>query len=201
MIKVKLCGILRPCEIQWANEELPDYVGFVFAGEKRRIEDKTAGILRQMLNPHIPGVGVFVNETLEHIQQLVQLGTIQWVQLHGQEDEMYIKRLRQHSKVPIIQAFSIESAADVQKACQSSADYVLFDHGRGGTGQCFDWTLIENIKRPFFLAGGICTANVEKARHLHPFALDVSSGVEIQGCKDRDKIRQFIRQVHCGTAQ
>ena len=124
-------GLKRLCDIDWANEFRPDYVGFVFAGKKRRVTDEQAAALRSHLLSDIPAVGVFVDEPQEHILRLLEAGTIQVVQLHGSEDEAYIKALRQQTKAPLIKAFSLESEADAKAANASSVTYVLVDHGNG----------------------------------------------------------------------
>ena len=125
VVKVKFCGLKRPCDIAWANELRPDYAGFVFAGKKRRVSDDQAAALRKDLDPGIPAVGVFVDDSLEHMGKLVAAGTIQIVQLHGQEDDTMIDAVRQSLQVPVIKAFSIASQDDVRKAAQSPADYIL----------------------------------------------------------------------------
>lgn len=192
MVKVKFCGLKRPCDIAWANELQPDYAGFVFAGKKRRVSDDQAVALRRELDPSIPAVGVFVDDTPEHIESLVRAGTIQ---LHGGEDEAYIESLRRQVQVPIIKAFSIARKDDVEKARRSPADYVLLDHGKGGTGEVFDWALLAQIDREYFLAGGLNPDNAEKAAALGPYALDVSSGIETDGVKDKEKMKLFMARV------
>lgn len=195
MVKVKFCGLKRPCDIAWANELQPDYAGFVFAGKKRRVSDDQAAALRRELDPSIPAVGVFVDDTPEHIESLVRAGTIQLVQLHGGEDEAYIESLRRQVQVPIIKAFSIARKDDVEKARRSPADYVLLDHGKGGTGEVFNWALLAQIDREYFLAGGLNPDNAEKAAALGPYALDVSSGIETDGVKDKEKMKLFMARV------
>ncbi len=195
MTKVKLCGLKRPCDIEWANAFHPDYVGFVFAGTKRRVTDETAQQLRMRLSADIPAVGVFVNEPIAHIAALVQGGTIQLVQLHGQEDEAYIRHLRQYAEVPIIQAFSVTGLHDIARAENSPADYILLDHGAGGTGQAFAWSMLNHVKRPYFLAGGLTPENAVQALAFHPYALDISSGIETNGVKDKEKIKTFMMRV------
>ncbi|WP_296902456.1 phosphoribosylanthranilate isomerase [uncultured Megasphaera sp.] len=195
MVKVKFCGLKRPCDIAWANELQPDYAGFVFAGKKRRVSDDQAAALRRELDPSIPAVGVFVDDTPEHIESLVRAGTIQLVQLHGGEDEAYIESLRRQVQVPIIKAFSIARKDDVEKARRSPADYVLLDHGKGGTGEVFEWALLAQIDREYFLAGGLNPDNAEKAAALGPYALDVSSGIETDGVKDKEKMKLFMARV------
>lgn len=195
MTKVKFCGLKRLCDIAWANELEPDFVGFVFAGAKRRVDADQARLLRSELDAEIPAVGVFVNEDPARIADLVEAGIIQLVQLHGQESTAYIHNLRRWVDVPLIQAFSIQNAADIQRALESPADYILLDHGKGGTGEAFDWSLLQHIKRPYFLAGGLTPENAAQAAALHPFALDVSSGIETDGVKDRKKMMRFMANV------
>ena len=128
---------------------------------------------------------------------------IRLAQLHGQEDEAYIRRLRGLTDGPLIQAFSIRRKEDLDRAMQSSADYILLDHGRGGTGSAFDWGLVEAVERPWFLAGGLDCGNLAAAiGRLHPWAVDLSSGVERDGWKDREKMKQAVALAHglCGSA-
>lgn len=197
MTKIKLCGLKRPQDIQAANELLPAYIGFVFAPKSRRyVHPDRAEELRRMLNPGIIPVGVFVNETPETVAALLDRGIIDIAQLHGKEDAAYIRRLRQLTKKPLIQAFRIDTPADVAAAQASTADYVLLDSGAGGTGTCFDWSLLQDIQRPYFLAGGLTPENVGGAvATLHPYAVDVSSGIETDGAKDKEKMTQFVRAV------
>jgi phosphoribosylanthranilate isomerase len=196
MTKIKLCGLSRPCDIGAANELKPDYIGFVFAPKsKRYVTPEKAMELKQMLLPEIQSVGVFVNEKPETVVKLLQDGTIDIAQLHGAEDEEYIIQLRQLTDKPIIKAFRIETASDIEKALQSTADYLLLDSG-AGTGTVFDWKLIQNIKRPYFLAGGLDADNAAEAVNtLRPYALDVSSGVETSGLKDKSKMAAFVSAV------
>ena len=195
MVKIKLCGLTRRCDIDWANELLPDYVGFVFAGSRRRVTDEQAAQLRNILREDIPAVGVFVDEPIDHAAALVRQGVIQLVQLHGAEDEAYIQQLRRAVSVPVIQAFSVRSSEDIQAAGRSSADFVLLDHGAGGTGRTFDWSLAAALDRPYFLAGGLHPGNAAAAAELRPYAVDVSSGIETAGVKDRQKMIEFVRRI------
>lgn len=195
MVKIKLCGLTRRCDIDWANELLPDYVGFVFAGSRRRVTDEQAAQLRNILREDIPAVGVFVDEPIDHAAALVRQGVIQLVQLHGAEDEGYIRELRRAVSVPVIQAFSVRSSEDIQAAGRSSADFVLLDHGAGGTGRTFDWSLAAALDRPYFLAGGLHPGNAAAAAELRPYAVDVSSGIETAGVKDRQKMIEFVRRI------
>ena len=145
------------------------------------------------LSSEIQPVGVFVNASMELVTGLLNDGTLAAAQLHGQEDETYIRELKQLSDKPIIKAFSVKTAEDIEKAVQSPADYILLDQGSGGTGKTFDWSLIPEIQRPFFLAGGIGASNLGQAiREIHPYAVDLSSSVETEKRKDPMKIRQVV---------
>lgn len=200
MTKIKICGLKSEQDIGYANELKPDYVGFVFLqGRKRYVSPSKAALLRKLLDPTIPAVGVFVNEDPKLIASLLQNGTIQMAQLHGAEDEAYVKTLRSMCPQPIIKAFIIQTKEDIEKACLFPCDYLLLDNGLG-TGKAFDWSLIREIHRPFFLAGGLAPENVTSAiLQTQPYAVDVSSGVETEYKKDYNKMKSFIhnvRQMH-----
>lgn len=196
MTKIKFCGLSRPCDIEEANNLLPEYIGFVFAKKSRRyVSPDQAFELKRLLAPEIKEVGVFVNETPEQIADLLSKGIIDIAQLHGNEDEEYIRQLRRLTDKPIIKAFRIETAFDIEMAEQSTADYVLLDSG-AGTGTAFDWKFIQDMKRPYFLAGGLAPDNIGKAmQQLMPYAVDVSSGIETDGYKDKEKMAAFIAAV------
>ena len=196
MTKIKLCGLTRPCDIEYVNELLPEYIGFVFAPKSRRyISPEKAEVLREHLDDRITPVGVFVDEKIEVIADLIKRKIIDIVQLHGNESEQYIEDLRRVIDCPVIKAFRIESEADIVRANNSSADYVLLDSG-GGTGTTFDHSLLKDIARPYFLAGGLTPENVETAvKQLKSFAVDVSSSLETDGFKDKIKMTAFVNAV------
>jgi phosphoribosylanthranilate isomerase len=147
MTQVKVCGLKRPEDMAYANELLPDYVGFVFAkASKRYVSPDTAASLRAMLLPQIITVGVFVDELVEQVVSLIESGVIGMAQLHGAESQAYVRALRSRTNAPIIQAFRIGSRDDVLRAEESEADYILLDHGAGGTGESFDWSLLDGIQ-------------------------------------------------------
>ena len=193
-MKIKLCGLTRPCDIEAVNELQPDYIGFVFAKKSRRyVSPEKAKELKAMLAPGIQAVGVFVNEEPEQIAALFEAGTIDVAQLHGQESETEIRRLREVTDHPLIQAFRIDTEQDVERANASTADYVLLDSGAGGTGTVFDWDLLQAIRRPYFLAGGLDTENLGTVKaKLNPYGVDVSSGIETGGYKDKEKMTAFV---------
>lgn len=195
-VKIKICGLMTLEDVAAVNAAKPDYAGFVLAKSRRRISREHARLLRMELDPSIRAVGVFVNELPQIVAGYLEDGIIDIAQLHGQEDETYIYRLRFLTGEPVIQAFSVESAADLEKAEQSSADLILLDHGSGGTGGKFAWELLEPVRRHYLLAGGITPDNVEEAvQRYHPFGIDVSSGVETGGKKDAGKIMEIVRRI------
>ena len=135
MTRIKLCGLTRPCDIEWANALTPDYIGFVFARKSRRyVAPERASALRAGLDTGIRAVGVFVNEVPEAVAALLNGGVIDIAQLHGGEDADYIRTLRKLTDRPLIQAFRVDSPADLERAMKSAADYILLDNGPGGTG-------------------------------------------------------------------
>lgn len=196
MTKIKICGLRREQDIRYANELMPDYIGFVFLKEKMRyVTFEEAAHLRSLLDPAIPAVGVFVNEPVENVIRLLQSGTIQIAQLHGQEDEAYAEELRRAGDHCIIRAFAVRSSEDIHRAFAFPADYPLLDNGKG-TGETFDWSLFQEQEKPFFLAGGLSPENVKEAIEcFHPYAVDVSSGVETDGFKDYEKMKAFMDAV------
>lgn len=195
MTEIKMCGLSRPCDIEYANEIMPEYIGFVFAEKSRRyVAPEKALELRKKLDRKIIPVGVFVNSQPEFIAELVDRKIIDMIQLHGAEDDSYIESLRQLVDVPVIKAFVIKNPSDIQKAEQSAADYILLDSGLG-SGKTFDHSLI-NIKRPYFLAGGLTPENVgDIVGRLAPFAVDASSSLETDGYKDINKMRAFANAL------
>ena len=196
MTKIKICGLSRKCDIETANELKLDYIGFVFYKKsKRYVSFEQAKALKAVLNTDIQAVGVFVDEPIENVVMLLDKGIIDIAQLHGKENEEYIKELRSKTDKPIIKAFCIDGEEDIMKANESTADYVLLDAGMG-CGNVFDWQYINKISRSYFLAGGLAKENIENAiKLLNPYALDVSSGVETDGLKDKDKMAEFVSSI------
>lgn len=196
MTKIKFCGLTRPCDIEAANEIKPDYIGFVFApNSKRHVSYKQAVDLKNLLCADIKEVGVFLNEDIEQVISLLNLGIIDAAQLHGDESPAYITRIQKETGKPVIKAFQIHSEKDVSAAEKTNADYIILDAGTG-QGKTFDWNLISDFKKPFFLAGGLNPGNVKSAmQQLHPYALDVSTGIETDGFKDKKKMADFAVAV------
>lgn len=195
MSRIKICGLRRPEDIAAVNEARPDYCGFIveYPKSRRSIDRTTLRELVRGLREKIVPVGVFVNATKELVAELLEEGTIQIAQLHGQESQEYIQELKVLTEKPLIQAFSIKSKEDVERARESAADYILLDQGSGGTGEVFEWSLVSEVGRPYFLAGGLGVENLREAiGMLHPWAVDLSSSLEIDGSKDAGRIRQAV---------
>ncbi|MDD2235120.1 MAG: phosphoribosylanthranilate isomerase [Desulfitobacteriaceae bacterium] len=199
-MKIKICGLFRECDIDYVNEALPDFIGFVFApGSRRQVSADQAKNLRRKLKPEVIPVGVFVNETMATVAQMLKENVIEMAQLHGTESEKYILELKVLTGKPVIKAVRVSSAEDIFQAGRTAADYLLLDNGTGGTGMTFNWHMLnkeEQLGKPYFLAGGLNIANLDQALSaVRPFALDLSSGVETNGIKDRKKILEIVKRV------
>lgn len=197
MTKIKICGLTRLEDIDVVNQAKPDYIGFVFAESKRQVDFETAKRLKAALSKEIKAVGVFVNQSLEEIITLAKDNIIDIIQLHGDEDEVFIKELKEGVSLLIIKAMRIRQKRDVKK---TSADFALFDtydkNQYGGSGVNFNWELVRGYEGDFFLAGGIQIDNIEEAiKTVKPFCVDISSGVETNGNKDQEKIREIVEKV------
>ncbi|MCR5387760.1 MAG: phosphoribosylanthranilate isomerase [Lachnospiraceae bacterium] len=197
MTKIKFCGLKSRADIEIANELKIDYVGFIFAkNSSRYISPDLAARMKKDLCHEIKAVGVFVNESIDKVVPLLAHGIIDIVQLHGDEDESYIKSLRQRTSNEIFKAFSIKCPKDIENANNSTADMVLLDAGCGGTGTTFDWSLLKQAKRDYILAGGLNNENIEDViLRINPYGVDVSSGIETNGVKDYDKMRSFVEKI------
>ena len=214
--KVKMCGISKVETIPAVVEAKPDYMGLVFAPSKRQVTVDQAKTLVEELHKQytkrynngaeqsnddeIKTVGVFVNETLENLVTIATEVNLDAVQLHGDEDEAFIQSLKERTNVEVWKAVQIRSAADAEAWIDSSADMLLFDayhkDERGGTGEVFDWSCLDEFERPFMLAGGIDSTNVAHAiRTVRPYGIDISSGIETDGVKDDEKIKAFTNIV------
>lgn len=212
MQKIKLCGMMKPCDIEYANRVKPDFVGFIFANTRRKISLAQAKQFREALDAEIPAVGVFVNEDIPVIASLVQDGCIDMIQLHGEEDADYIRCLREVCDVPVIKAVKVQTVEQIRQTAALPVDYLLLDTYRkgvlGGTGEAFDWKLLREAKaaagdtaegalfgKPYFLAGGLHAGNLREAAALGSYGLDVSSGIETDGSKDFTKMVEVMELV------
>lgn len=203
---------MKPCDIEYANRVKPDFVGFIFANTRRKISAAQAKQFRKALDAEISAVGVFVNEDISVITSLVQDGCIDMIQLHGEEDADYIRRLHEICDVPVIKAVKVQTVEQIRQAAALPVDYLLLDTYRkgvlGGTGEAFDWELLREAKaaagdtaegelfgKPYFLAGGLHVGNLREAAALGSYGLDVSSGIETDGSKDFDKMVEVMELV------
>ena len=206
MVKLKICGMRRAEDIEMANSYKPDYIGFVFAESPRKVSYEQAKELSDLLSEDIVPVGVFVNEHMKLIVDLFKDGIIEMAQLHGDEDEKYIRNLKDKSieetgkQIPVINAIEIKEGADYDdellKWRDSASDYFILDSGKG-SGKTFDWSLIDKesefFENSIFLAGGLNSENLALAiEEFNPFAVDLSSSVETEGFKDEEKIKKII---------
>ena len=195
-MRIKICGLFRDCDIDYVNEAKPDFIGFVFAKSRRQVSGEWAEAMRSKLRSEITPVGVFVNESLANVARLLNNNIIEMAQLHGAENEHYIQELKSLTQKPIIKAVRVLSHDDIEAAQHTVADFLLLDNGTGGTGESFDWSLVRQVTKPFFLAGGLKADNIEQAIvATSPYAVDLSSGVETGGLKDRAKILEIVRSM------
>ena len=199
MVKIKICGLKRLEDIEIVNKYKPDYIGFVFADSKRKITHDLAGKMKKKLDSSIQSVGVFVDADIEEILKLYDDGTIDIVQLHGSESEEYIKNLKQKSnyQLKIINAIEMSDEKDLLEYDDTLADYLLLDSGKG-SGKTFDWRLIrKDLKKEFFLAGGLNVDNIALAiEEFSPYAIDLSSSLETNGYKDEMKIKEVMEAIN-----
>lgn len=191
MTKIKICGLFRPEDILYVNLARPDFCGFIidFKPSHRSLSPAQVRTLRAGLCSGITPVGVFVDRAPDVVAALLNEGTIDIAQLHGHEDEAYMADLRRRAPGhEIWKAFKVRSAEDLAAVNRSSADMVLPDNGYG-TGKTFDWALARGVNRPYILAGGLTSENIPDAiARLHPYGLDISSGVETDQKKDLRKM-------------
>ncbi|HAA80684.1 MAG TPA: N-(5'-phosphoribosyl)anthranilate isomerase [Thermoanaerobacter sp.] len=199
MVKVKICGLRRKEDIEYANELKPDYVGFVFAKSKRQIEVEQALDLISLLDKEIKTVGVFVNEPVENALKIAQTLNLDVLQFHGDETQDYIDNFKNFT---VWKAIRIKDKEDLEKTKQFKVNSFVFDtltkNEYGGTGKTFNWKVLKGMELnvPIILAGGLNENNVEEAiRIVNPYAVDVSSGVETEGYKDFKKMKSFIEKV------
>ena len=207
-MQIKICGLFRDEDIDFVNEARPDYIGFVFAKSPRQVSSALAQYMRFRLSSDIVPVGVFVNAPIAVITELYHNGVISIAQLHGDEDESYITQLKKQTetnirqtKIPPIKVIKTILNENIKPrfALPASADFILLDSG-AGSGKTFNWDDLHVLKtkRPWFLAGGINIGNIKKAMELNPFGVDISSGAETDGVKDRKKILELVKAARQG---
>ena len=195
MARVKICGINSPEDVEIVNELKPDYVSFAFYKNKRQVTYEKARKLKQILDKDIRVIGVFVDENTNVVASAANDDLLDVIEFHGNEGPGEIERIKAFTEKPIIQGFRIRSRADVELALDSHADSILM-YSDSESGILMDWKLLMNVTRPYFLAGGLNADNIEKAIKIcHPFAVSVTTGVETDGIKDREKMAAFIKMA------
>ena len=197
---VKFCGLQMEEDIRAVNGLMPDMVGFILDKSRRRyVSPDRLCELRSMLDPKIKAVGVFVDEDIDQVEKLLKEGLIDIAQLHGKETPEYIRELKRRTGAEVIKAFAVRNERDIIEATDSPADLVLLDSPGGGTGAAFEWGMLTLVQRPFILAGGLNAGNVNEAiEMIDPYGVDVSSGIETDGVKDRNKMEAFMAAVRKG---
>lgn len=199
MTKVKICGLKNPDDIKCVNTLSPDFAGFVMFFEKshRNISVQTAQELLALLDKNIKSVAVTVSPTEEQLEQIYNLG-FDYVQIHGNITDEVLK----NSKTPIIRAINVsgtDSLTDLDN--YKNVKGILFDSAVPGSGRSFDWSMLEKLpknQKMLFLAGGLTADNVAAAIcQVHPYAVDVSSGVELadKSGKNFELVRTFIENA------
>jgi len=198
MTKIKICGLTRTQDVVWANELMPDYVGFVFAPSRRQLTGKQAAKIANAIDSRIIKVGVFVNPSMDALNKILDICPLDVVQLHGEESPEFCRLITDD----VWKAFRIKDKKNFEMVKNYQPDAFLFDafhpDAYGGTGETFDWSLMDGFKSeiPIVMAGGITIDNVsEVILRMHPMAIDVSSAVETDGIKDAQKIGALIRKV------
>lgn len=206
MTKIKICGLRRIEDVEYVNEFSPDYIGFIFADSKRYVEPSYAKMLIEKLNPKIKTVGVFVNEDIKKISEISSMLNLDVIQLHGDENNDYILKLRNEKLREIWKAVSVKSSDDLEKMSEIKADRILLDTykkgERGGSGESFNWDILESVNcGDIILAGGLNSGNIRNAiKEVRPYMVDVSSGAESDGFKDREKIKKCIEAVRAADS-
>ena len=192
MVKVKLCGLRRINDIDYVNELKPDYAGFVFAKSKRQVAAEYARQLVEKLDRDIQAVGIFVNEDMAAVKEIVAYVGLEVLQFHGSETPEYVKAF---SGITVWKSACIKSPEDLEPLVRYEADALLLDSSSAGSGQRFNWDIIKGYKpgKPIILAGGLDPSNIASAvAEVKPYCVDVSSGVETGGFKDYKKMKEFI---------
>lgn len=196
MTKIKICGLQEAQHVAYASELGVDYIGFVFAPSSRQVSIERAKKLREHVGKEIKVVGVFVNPSETFVQEVIREVSLDIVQLHGEEEVALSERLA----VPVWKAVSVRALDDIEQSKHFPCERFVYDAPgrayRGGSGETFDWSLMQDVPNEYILAGGLHAGNVELAiQQLNPWGVDVSSGVEREGRKDEERMREFVRAV------
>ena len=203
----KICGIKNVDTLICCEDNSVDFFGMIFYPKSpRNISIENAiNLQKKSENLNINGVGVFVNKNISEIKDIIKKVRLKYVQLHGSEDEKYIKSLKKIG-VKVIKSISISNINDLRNVSNyNSSDYFLFDYKPmknelpGGNAKSFDWNILKNLNtnKPWFLSGGISIKNIQEILNdINPFGVDLSSGVEKElGIKDNHIINNFIDKL------
>ena len=203
---IKICGIQTKDTLLCCEKNNIDFFGMIFyPNSPRNISIENANVLQKIAkNLNINGVGVFVNNNINQIEEIIKILKLKFIQLHGSEDETYVENLKK-TGVKIIKSISVSNESDLKNIYKyQNADYFLFDYKPrkgelpGGNAKSFDWNILKILKtdKPWFLSGGININNIEKIKDLNPIGVDLSSGVEKElGIKDNGIINNFIGKL------
>lgn len=202
-MKIKTCGLFREEDINYANELKPDYIGFVFAESRRKVRVEKAYNLKNKLDKEIKSVGVFVNDNLDFILNLIREKIIDIIQLHGNEDNDFLDNLKTKTNAKIIKFIPVENADSILNSLNIFSDFILLDNLKGGVGKTFNWNylkeafelnkkFIEVFNKKYFLAGGLNKENINEALRFNPYCVDLSGGLETDGIKDFEKMKYII---------
>lgn len=203
---IKICGLRRVEDIEYANLLKPDYIGFIFATSKRQISKEEARQFKEMLSSEIKTVGIFVNQDIDDIIDISKTASLDVVQLHGDEDQIYVDKLRESLKeikrdIEVWKAIRVKNIDSLEEIKSLKVDGILLDtyskEAYGGLGESFDWDIVRGLKTDtkLILAGGIDENNIKEAKgRVKPDIIDVSSGVETDGFKDYKKMKLLIER-------
>ena len=202
-MKIKTCGLFREEDIDYANELKPDYIGFVFAESKRKVSVEKAYNLKNKLDKEIKAVGVFVNDNLDFILNLIKEKIIDIIQLHGNEGKDFLDNLKTKTNAKIIKFIPVENTDSILKSVDMPADFILLDNLKGGVGKTFNWNYLKEafelnkiffkiFGKKYFLAGGLNKENIGEALKFNPYCMDLSGGLETDGIKDFEKMKYII---------
>ena len=205
---IKICGIQNEDTLLCCEKNNVNFFGMIFyRNSPRNITiDNANNLQKKSKNLNINGVGVFVDKNINELKQIIRSIKLRFVQLHGSEDNTYIKTVKK-TGVKVIKSISVSNQQDLNKIDKyHNVDYFLFDYKPmknelpGGNAKTFDWNLLKNLKtdKPWFLSGGININNIKKIiEGLNPPGVDLSSGVEKElGIKDNRIINNFIEKLN-----
>lgn len=203
MTKIKICGIKRADEVEILNQFAVSYAGFIFAKSKRQVSIDDCNRLSEKLDDKIKRVGVFVNEPIDKLLEVISKCRLDVVQLHGDESVDYIKQIpiKVWKTIPVKNQDSLTKVIKYEDEVSGILFETYHEKLKGGTGQTFDWHLLENLETKenleVILAGGINPLNAKEAIDIvKPDILDVNSGLEVEGYKTLDKVKQLFKELN-----